>query len=42
MVWVATVARTLKMASNYGQFRPDTVDDPAEEGDEVLARAAGN
>ena len=42
MVWVATVARTLKMASNYGQFRLDTEDDPAEEDEEGLARAAGN
>ena len=44
-VWVATVARTLKMASNYGQLRPDTEDAPAEamaEDGEVLARAAGN
>jgi ComF family protein len=45
-VWVATVARTLKLASNYGQFRPDTNDDSAEataeEYEEVLARAAGN
>ena len=39
-VWVATVARTLKMASNYGQFRPDTDDDPAGD-EEVLAKAAG-
>ena len=43
-VWVATVARTLKMASNYGQLRPDTKDAPAEAmaDEEVLARAAGN
>jgi ComF family protein len=43
-VWVATVARTLKMASNYG-LRPDTEDAPAEamaEDAEVLARAAGS
>jgi ComF family protein len=45
IVWVATVARTLKMASNYGQFRPEEDDDPAEtvaKDEEVLARAAGN
>jgi ComF family protein len=41
-VWVATVARTQKMASNYGQFRPDTEDDSAEEDEEVLARAAAS
>jgi ComF family protein len=44
-VRVATVARTLKMASNYGQFRPEEDDDPAEtvtEHEEVLARAAGH
>ncbi len=45
-VWVATVARTLKMASNYGQFQPDGDNDPAEaevaEEYEVLARAVGD
>jgi len=40
-VWVATVARTLKMASNYGQFQAVAEDDSAE-GEEVLATAAGN
>jgi ComF family protein len=44
-VWVATVGRTLKMASNYRQFRPDADDDSAgamaEEDEEGLARAAG-
>jgi ComF family protein len=39
-VWVATVARTLKMASNYGQFRWDNGNSVEDE--EVLARAAGN
>jgi len=37
-VWVATVARTLKLASNYAEFRPDVGKDAA---DEVLAKAAG-
>jgi ComF family protein len=44
-VWVATVARTLKMASNYGPPRLDREDDSAEamaEDEEVLARAAAN
>jgi predicted amidophosphoribosyltransferase len=44
-VWVATVARTLKMASNYGRPLPNTEDAPAEamaEDKQVLARAAGN
>jgi ComF family protein len=44
-VWVATVARTLKLASNYGQFRPgmDTDEDAADavgdEREEFLAKA---
>jgi ComF family protein len=41
-VWVATVARTLKMASNYGQLRPDTEDNSAESEEQLLARAAGS
>jgi ComF family protein len=38
-VWVATVARTLKLASNYAEFRPDVDEGSAEE---VLAKAAGS
>jgi predicted amidophosphoribosyltransferase len=38
-VWVATVARTLKLASNYAEFRPEVDGDAA---DEVLARATGS
>jgi ComF family protein len=41
-VWVATVARTMKLASNYPDFRTDS-DDPADgvsEEEEVLAKAA--
>jgi ComF family protein len=42
-VWVATVARTLKLASNYADFERDTDDDSAdtgvEEQDELLAKA---
>jgi ComF family protein len=44
-VWVATVARTLKLASNYPEFRPglDADGDAAvAEGHEVLAKAAGS
>ncbi|HEV2688545.1 MAG TPA: ComF family protein [Bryobacteraceae bacterium] len=41
-VWVATVARTLKMASNYGQLRPDTEDNSAESEAQLLARGAGS
>jgi len=45
-VWVATVARTLKLASNYAEFWPGAVDRDAAaaagEGREVLARAAGS
>lgn len=47
-VWVATVARTLKLASNYAEFRPgiDTDDDAAAIGDEephdLLAKVAGS
>jgi ComF family protein len=44
-VWVATAARTLKLASNYAEFQPagdhDAVDTLAEE-QEVLAKAAGS
>ncbi len=44
-VWVATAARTLKLASNYAEFPPggdhDAVDALAEE-QEVLAKAAGS
>lgn len=43
-VWVATVARTLKLASNYAEFRPVRDDGaagvPPEQ--EVLAKAAGS
>jgi ComF family protein len=50
-VWVATVARTQKLASNYEQFRPDTDEENAastladdkEEGQKVtVAHAAGS
>jgi orotate phosphoribosyltransferase len=44
-VWVATVARTLKLASNYAEFRPgaedDLIDTPVDP-NEVLAKAAGS
>ena len=43
-VWVATVARTLKLASNY-EFRPGTGEDAealAEERDAVSAKDAGS
>ena len=49
-VWVATVARTQKLASNYEQFRPvddeeddahTRTDDPEEEQKVTLAHAAG-
>jgi ComF family protein len=43
-VWVATVARTLKLASNYADFRSQKDDDSAdlvvEEREELLAKAA--
>ncbi len=43
-VWVATVARTLKLASNYRNFQADADEDSAdqvvEEPEEVLAKAA--
>jgi ComF family protein len=42
-VWVATVARTLKLASQYAEIGPELdygADDPASE--DVLAKAAGN
>lgn len=38
-VWVATVARTLKLASNYAEFRPEVDVDPAAK---MLAKAAGS
>jgi ComF family protein len=45
-VWVATVARTLKLASNYAEFRPAMDDEEAArlqpEEREVLAKAAGS
>jgi hypothetical protein len=45
-VWVATVARTLKLASNYPEFRPglDADGDAAvvEEPHDGLAKAAGS
>jgi ComF family protein len=49
-VWVATVARTVKLASNYGEFRPDAdmdIDENAAaamaaEREDLLARAAGS
>jgi ComF family protein len=49
-VWVATVARTLKLASNYGEFRSDADMDTDEnaaaamaaEREDLLARAAGS
>jgi ComF family protein len=41
-VWVATVARTLKLASNYAEFRPFGMDDgKAEEEEPLIATAAG-
>jgi len=45
-VWVATVARTMKLASNYAEFRPreaeaDDASTPLTEEPEVLAKAAG-
>ncbi len=36
-VWIATVARTLKLASNFGEFRPEEVG-----ADEVLTAAVGS
>jgi predicted amidophosphoribosyltransferase len=41
-VWVATVARTLKLASNYGSFEPErrSADIGVEESDELLAKTA--
>jgi glutamine phosphoribosylpyrophosphate amidotransferase len=49
-VWVATVARTVKLASNYGEFRPDAdmdIDENAAaamaaEREDLLAGAAGS
>ncbi len=45
-VWVATVARTLKLASNYAEFRPGTDDDASraatEKRESVLAKAVGS
>jgi len=49
-VWVATVARTQKLASNYEQFRPDTdenatrtlADEREEEQKVTVAHAAGS
>ena len=47
-VWVATVARTQKLASNYEQFRPDTDEEdtagirPDEEQEQTVAHAAGS
>jgi ComF family protein len=41
-VWVATVARTLKLASNYAEFRAgDTEGDEAEDRKIAVAKAAG-
>jgi ComF family protein len=41
-VWVATVARTLKLASNYAEFRPGDADrDDAEDRKIAVAKAAG-
>ena len=44
-VWVATVARTLKLASNYAEFRPEIDEDASGsqgQEQEVLAKAAGS
>jgi ComF family protein len=38
-VWVATVARTLKLTSNYAEFRPDELE--SEENPVPMAKAAG-
>ena len=42
-VWVATVARTLKLASNYGEFRVSDGDaGEMREEDAAIATAAGS
>jgi ComF family protein len=43
-VWVATVARTLKLASNYAEFRPIVDEDSVavQPEESVLAKAAGS
>jgi ComF family protein len=41
-VWVATVARTLKLASNYAEFQPDGAEveqDDVEQDEEIVAKA---
>jgi ComF family protein len=40
-VWVATVARTLKLASNYAEFRPHEDEVEGEENSVPMAKAAG-